>query len=752
MRKKLYKIMAIAVIAGLVAGSMKPMQAEAARKKRHEKPVKVSEVSEKDLYRKHKSKIQCVVVFDDEKDIKKKLNSSEYEVMTEAERSATVMLSEEEIDNLNETEGVIVEPDFLLEAMDAETDAIQTLAEEQWNIRAVNADCDIVGENDNIKIAVIDSGMDFGEDITIAESIDLVNPDIPLSGMDMTGHGTAIGGIIGASDNEIGTTGVADGIPIYSIRVLDENNQAPVSRIIEAVSWCINNDVDIINMSFGTQYDSVALQEVIKEAEKAGILMIGSAGNLSPNVGDVVYPAAYEEVIAVGAVDSYCMPSRGTVLGEEIDFMAPGENVPLNSFYDGVTIGTGSSYAAAHVTAVAARLWSMDSSKDAEFIRNLMQASAVRMEQDDTGYGLVDLSYAKQIYREFERNYDGENGEEISISENSSVSGNNIVSENNTGVDIYEIPAYVQANWNAVGHKHLVTAGSEESSLTSAELKLLKNASIWSDSYLQKDDFTTNSEFKDYLMEYKLFHAAGYKNYVAVTKYLYNVAVRIKNGVSIANACKVTEYAPSNESASEIEKQKTTMTIAIKKICDATVSGQEEVTNTANRNGLKVLGIALHVAGDAYAHKSMVAMDAMDAIVAAGSNYFTDADLSTLENKISKNKLTFAGIVGIGNLDDGEKKDLHAATADNTKVSPKRYSRGAKWTVTKLITWYEASNNNDRHYFTMEAFYPNMDDKNYYPYRQYKLVTYTKATYKGKLPTVGNKVTASDWAALSACD
>ena len=93
--------------------------------------------------------------------------------------------------------------------------------------------------------------------------------------------------------------GVNPDVELYSVKVLDGDNKAPLSRIIRGIYWCMENDIDIINMSFGTTVCSQALKQAVSDAYAANILMVGAAGN---GGGDVEYPAAFEEVMAVAAV------------------------------------------------------------------------------------------------------------------------------------------------------------------------------------------------------------------------------------------------------------------------------------------------------------------------------------------------------------------------------------------------------------------------------------------------------------------
>jgi len=66
-------------------------------------------------------------------------------------------------------------------------------------------------------------------------------------------------------------------------------------------NWCIKNKINIANMSFGMQSSSNAMHDIIIQADKAGIKMVTAAGNNYG--GTALYPAAYPEVISVGAID-----------------------------------------------------------------------------------------------------------------------------------------------------------------------------------------------------------------------------------------------------------------------------------------------------------------------------------------------------------------------------------------------------------------------------------------------------------------
>ncbi|MCH5272551.1 MAG: S8 family serine peptidase [Lachnospiraceae bacterium] len=120
-----------------------------------------------------------------------------------------------------------------------------------WNHQMIQAN--VTGESaEKIKVAIIDSGINFSTDLPVAVRKNFI-PEDERSVLyeDPSGHGTAVAGIIAALDNDEGITGINPDVELYSARVLDAKLEAPVERIVETIDWAIEQDVDIINMSFG---------------------------------------------------------------------------------------------------------------------------------------------------------------------------------------------------------------------------------------------------------------------------------------------------------------------------------------------------------------------------------------------------------------------------------------------------------------------------------------------------------------------
>ncbi|MGH0927857.1 MULTISPECIES: S8 family peptidase [Bacillus cereus group] len=208
----------------------------------------------------------------------------------------------------------------------------------------------------NISIAILDTGVDMNhEDLNLRRSFTFIKGTNGYS--DESGHGTHIAGIIGARDNQIGVLGVAPAAQIYSLKVLDSKENGKYSSIIQAIEWCIQNNIRIINMSFGGYQKSDALEIAINKAHEKNIILVSSAGNTGFFDEDsITYPAKYNNVISVGAINSQQERWFASSLGKKLDIMAPGENILSTAPGQKYEMKSGTSMAAAYVTGCIALL------------------------------------------------------------------------------------------------------------------------------------------------------------------------------------------------------------------------------------------------------------------------------------------------------------------------------------------------------------------------------------------------------------
>ncbi len=275
-----------------------------------------------------------------------------------------------------------------------------------WGIQRIYAD--LVWEvttGSMIKVAILDTGIDLDHpDLwrNIKGGINTLRPR--KSADDDNGHGTHLAGTIAAIDNDFGVIGVGPEISLYAVKVLNRKGKGWLSDLIDALDWCIDNKIQVVNMSFGSLEGNQSFHDAIIRAYQAGITMVASAGNNGEDSGLIEYPAIYPETIAVSAVDEYDNFASFSSYGSEIDLTAPGVNILStykNGFYETMY---GTSMSAAHVTGTVALIltiypkWGYDLDGDRmwdpdEIRKRLMDtAEILELYPDQQGAGLVRAS------------------------------------------------------------------------------------------------------------------------------------------------------------------------------------------------------------------------------------------------------------------------------------------------------------------------------------------------------------------------
>lgn len=170
------------------------------------------------------------------------------------------------------------------------------------------------------------------------------------------GHGTGTGSVVVSAI--AGTMrGVAPDATLVPIRCLTSVAVFDQSPVAQAIDHARRKNAHVITMSLGGIF-SEALRAAVQKAVSANIIVVAAAGNC---VGEVVWPARYEETIAVGGVNEANKPWRGSSRGPSIAISGPAEFVLRADARDAtnpdaVSGGQGTSFATAHLAGVAA-LW-----------------------------------------------------------------------------------------------------------------------------------------------------------------------------------------------------------------------------------------------------------------------------------------------------------------------------------------------------------------------------------------------------------
>ena len=221
----------------------------------------------------------------------------------------------------------------------------------------------------DIAVAVIDSEIDAKHpDLggSIAKSFDALSADdTPQL------HGTEMAGAI-ASHGKL--LGIAPGVELFAARAFDDRSSGTSFAIYKSLQWAADNAVRVVNMSFAGPADPT-LHRMLAATFAKDIVLIAAAGNAGPQSAPL-YPAADPDVIAVTATDIdnhlFKMANRGPYIA----VAAPGVEVIALAPADAYQITTGTSVAAAHVSAVAALLLQHDPSLKPADIRRILTGTA----------------------------------------------------------------------------------------------------------------------------------------------------------------------------------------------------------------------------------------------------------------------------------------------------------------------------------------------------------------------------------------
>jgi subtilisin family serine protease len=240
-----------------------------------------------------------------------------------------------------------------------------------------------------IKVAILDSGGDSDHpDLTWAGGAAIVGRNWD----DKNGHGTHVAGIIGADDNGVGVVGIAPGCDLYAVKI-SRSGSFWLSDIIDGIDWCINNGIDVMNMSYGGGY-AQSEDDACQAAWNAGLLIVAATGN---GYGAAVeYPAALSSVMAVSASNNSDGLAGFSSKGPEVEVIAPGDNILSTYKGNGYAYMSGTSMSTPMVCGGAALAWSAHPSYSNQQIRNLLKSSAenIGLPSNDQGSGLLDAEKA----------------------------------------------------------------------------------------------------------------------------------------------------------------------------------------------------------------------------------------------------------------------------------------------------------------------------------------------------------------------
>lgn len=255
------------------------------------------------------------------------------------------------------------------------------------------------------------------------EKFDFAKDPMTRGFLEFSGHGSATASVFVGTDTHVvydNMNGVFPYVDFYPYRVSNSVIHIMSDELPAAIRSAVDRKVDVIVMSLGG-LPKISWQKAVEEAFDNGTILVAAAGNhVNLGLGDhsVVWPAQYNNVIAVAAVNYLNQPWEYSCYGSSVDISAPGENVRVADVQIGdnylYTFGSGTSFAVPHVGAAAA-LWLhyyREELADKYFIQNksekvnafrfALQQSATPVRFEGFGHGILNarrlLDFSPQDY------------------------------------------------------------------------------------------------------------------------------------------------------------------------------------------------------------------------------------------------------------------------------------------------------------------------------------------------------------------
>ena len=215
----------------------------------------------------------------------------------------------------------------------------------------------------DVKIGLVDTGINADHEALKGSDVTVLTSDAETRTASSRQHGTAVAAIL-AGSQESRTPGLLPRSEILAIDAFHRGNRgddrSDVYTLVRSLDRLAESGAQIINMSLAGSANTL-LENMVATLNERGVLLVAAAGNAGPRSAPA-FPAAYDGVFAVTAVDSRKRIYRRAGRGAHIDFAAPGVEVWTAASIRGARTRTGTSFATPFVTAALAMLRSSDPS------------------------------------------------------------------------------------------------------------------------------------------------------------------------------------------------------------------------------------------------------------------------------------------------------------------------------------------------------------------------------------------------------
>lgn len=245
-----------------------------------------------------------------------------------------------------------------------------------------------------VPIGMIDTGINAAHEIIAGANLEIIRLADEALEPSKAIHGTAVASVlIGGDQSRVpGLVREARVVAVDAFGRSGSDERADLISVLRGLDLLAARDVKVINLSIAGPDNRLLLDAINTLVSDIGITIVAAAGNAGPRA-DPAFPARYERVIAVTAVDANARIYRRAQRGEHLDIAAPGVNLLAATSIRGARLKTGTSFAVPYVTATVAVLLSVDPSRTPSDVATWIAANARDLGSDGQdqvfGWGML---------------------------------------------------------------------------------------------------------------------------------------------------------------------------------------------------------------------------------------------------------------------------------------------------------------------------------------------------------------------------
>jgi thermitase len=287
---------------------------------------------------------------------------------------------------------IYAEPDYIVKSELTPNDPVYPSQEAYMKAISVPAGWDLSNGNKSVVIANLDTGVMSTHKDFSGRFVTGFNPYTKDSNTeDDHGHGTVTTGVSSATGNNTQFVAGMDWVSrIMPVKVLASSGSGTSSSLAQGLNWAADNGAHIANMSLGGTTASNTIENSMNYAHSKGMILFAAAGN--DGTGKLNYPAAYQSVIAVGALTAsssqpnWDQKATFSSYGEQLELMAPGTRIYTTTFDGKYAYASGTSVATPFASGLAGLIKASNFNLTNEQIRTILRETATDL--GDPGFDI----------------------------------------------------------------------------------------------------------------------------------------------------------------------------------------------------------------------------------------------------------------------------------------------------------------------------------------------------------------------------